>query len=98
MGCLLAGAETVPGAGSRSVLGGSAGSEPQRHALGPDLVCAGGLSPVGGGQRMAGDLLGEDAGLAERHKLYRCRDRSHQSRIRAPAPDRAAISAGSGST
>ena len=53
MGCLLAGAGTVAWAGSRPVLGGPAGAERQRHALGPGAVRAGGLSAVGAGQRMA---------------------------------------------
>src|SRR5580658_8555527 len=50
MGCVLAGAGTVAGARARSVLGGTAGSEPQGHALGPGAVRAGGLPPAGAGQ------------------------------------------------
>src|ERR1700746_1844638 len=85
MGRRRAGTGTVARAESRPVLGGTAGTEPQRHAVGPSSVRAGGLSAVGTGQRMAaapggvrtdgGGLLGEEAGLAESHKLYRCHDR-----------------------
>ena len=53
MGRLLASGGTVAAAGSRPVLGGTTGSEPQRHALGPNPICAGCVSAVGAGQRMA---------------------------------------------
>src|SRR5438132_5950967 len=54
--------------------------------MGPGAVAAGDLPAAGAGQRVAvasrmversamADLLGEDLGLAELHKLYRCHDR-----------------------
>jgi hypothetical protein len=86
MGRVLAGATAVAGTAAGSVLVETTGSEPQRDALGPGSVCTGRLSPAAPGsewrlhrewfQRSAlADLLGEDAGLAEIHKLYCCHDR-----------------------
>src|SRR5437868_11538836 len=86
MGRVLAGAGAVARAAAGSVLVQAAGVEPQRDALGSGPVRAGGVSLAGAGsewrlhrewfQRSAlADPLGEDAGLAEIHKLYRCHDR-----------------------
>src|SRR5256884_2277508 len=83
---VLAGVDAVARAAAGSVLVEAAGRKPQRDAVGSSPVRAGRLPPAGAGQRMAaaprvvsaqrpGRLLGEDAGLAEIHKLYRCHDR-----------------------
>src|SRR5207237_4801011 len=69
-----------------SVLGRTAAAEPQGHAVGPGAVAAGTYRLLAPGsewwlhrewfERSAmADLLGEDLGLAEIHKLYRCHDR-----------------------
>jgi hypothetical protein len=70
-------------AAARSVLVQATGVEPHADALGSGAVHTGRLPAAGAGQRMAlhrkwfqrnalADLLDEDVGLAEIHKLY-CR-------------------------
>ena len=86
VGRVLAGADAVARAAAGSVLVEAAWDEPQRDALGSSAVCAGAYRLLAPGsewrlhrewfQRSAlADLLGEDAGVAEIHKLYRCHDR-----------------------
>src|SRR6266567_5171702 len=59
MGRVLAGAQAMGGTAARSVLGGTACSQPQGHAVGSGPVCAGGVSVdcAGGGVAIASRVV-----------------------------------------
>ncbi len=85
-GCLLAGARSLGAIAARRLLAGASAANPRGNLVAErpenaDLLPADrsrqrvAPAPAVVGHERLGDLLGEDARLAESHKLYRCLDK-----------------------